>query len=299
MILDEYVIISEVEDKLDKLPDSLKADLQKVADDNKVLLMSYIAPEMIRKSPASYGYASIKIRDLYKIEEEIEKLKASKQLPKKLHLIIQTPGGELYTTIKIAKYLQSIFGDQIEAYVPYEAASGGTILCLAAKTITMDNASNLTPIDPQLSYKDETVSANSYEQALDDFKKEYGKISPVEIPPPYQQMGRVFDPIIAKEMDKIARDTLSSSFKLLLKSQIPNPKDPAARRKLFLAAWGLANSDWLHSHVITADEAKDEIGLNIDRSVAKLKLLSLYKKWVSARLKEQTDNHIIECICPK
>lgn len=288
-----------MDDKLNKLPDNLKADLQKVADVNKVLLMSYIAPEVIRKSPASYGYASIKVRDLYKIEAEIEALKEKKKLPKKVHLIIQTPGGELYTAIKIVKYLQSIFGDQIEAYVPYEAASGGTILCLAAKSITMDNASNLTPIDPQVAYKDETISATSYKQALEDFEKEYGKISPIEIPPPYQQMGRVFDPVIAKEMSKIARDTLTVSFKILLKSQSPNPKDPKARRELFLAAWELVNSDWPHSHVITADEAKDEIGLNVDRSAAKLKLLTLYKKWVSARLKEQTDNHIIECICPK
>lgn len=286
-------------DKLKDLDESLKGDLQKVADDNKVLLMSYIAPDMIRKSPVSYGFATIKVQDLYKIEAEIEALKAKKSLPKKLHLIIQTPGGELYTTIKIAKYLQSIFKDQIEAYVPYEAASGGTILCLAAKIIVMDNASNLTPIDPQVPYKNETVSATSYEQAINEFKKDFGLLSPGEIPSPYQQMGRGFDPIIAKEMDKIARDALSTGLKLLLKSQVPNPKKPEERRKLFFAAWSLVNSDWPHSHVITADDARDNIGLNIDTTAPKLELLKLYKKWVSARLKEETDNHVIECFCPK
>jgi hypothetical protein len=86
---------------------------------------------------------------------------------------------------------------------------------------------------------------------------------------------------------------------LLIKSQVPNPKKPEERRKLFLAVWSLVNSDWPHAHVITADDAKEDIGLNIDSSAPKLELLKLYKKWVSARLKEETDNHVIECFCPK
>ena len=163
----------------------------------------------------------------------------------------------------------------------------------------MDNTSNLTPIDPQVSYKDDIVSATSYEQAIKEFKDNYGILSPGEIPCPYQQMGRIFDPVIAKEMDKIASDVLSVGFKLLLKSQKPNPKIPAERRKCFFAAWALCNSDWPHSHVITTDEAKNEIGLNIDNKVAKLKLLELYKKWVSARLIEKRDSHVIECFYPK
>lgn len=288
-----------MEDRLKTLPADLITELQKVADESKVLLMSYIAPEMIRKSPVSMGRASIKIDDLYKIEKEIELLKDKKKLPKKLHLIIQTQGGELYTTIKIAKYLQSIFDDQIEAFVPYEAASGGTILCLAAKIIVMGNTSNLTPIDPQIPYKGDYVSAMSYEQAIKDFNKDYGLLSPDEIQSPFQQMGNMFDPVIAKEMNKMATDVMSVGFQLLLKSQKPNPKIPAERRKCFLTAWSLSNSDWPHTHVITSEEAKDDIGLNIDESVANIKLLTLYKKWVSARLKTPTDKHVIETICPK
>ena len=42
-----------------------------------------------------------------------------------------------------------------------------------------------------------------------------------------------------------------------------------------------------------------KIGLNIDNSSEQLKILSLYKKWVSARLNAEQETHIIEIYYPK
>lgn len=273
----------------------LKNKLQNIANEKKVLLMSFIAPDSIVKtSPISTDYAKIKVQDLYAIEKKIEEVKKVIQLPKELHLIIQTPGGDLYASTKIAMYLQKLFGKNIVAFVPYEAASGGTILCLAAKKIVMDSTSNLTPIDPQVFYGDQRISVTSYEQALKDFKKDFGNFRPQEIPSPYQQLAGRFDPVIAKELSKIAWDNLNVAYGLLLVSQEPKTDDE--KSKIIDAAFKLGNSDSPHSHIINADEASKY--LNIDHSSENLELLTLYKEWISAKLKEETTSHIIDVFYP-
>ena len=181
--------------------------------------MSFIAPDtIVKKSPTSYDYAQITYQDLYNIEKVIEPLKSDGKLPQKLHLVIHSPGGRVDATTKIARYLREHF-KEIEAYVPYEAASGGTVLCLTANLIVMGTTSNLTPIDPQVLYKGRRISATSYEQAIKDMMKKYSTSSPDEIPSPDQQMCNQFDPIIAKEMSKEVLDSLMIALELLDASQ--------------------------------------------------------------------------------
>ncbi len=281
----------------DKLQDDLKKDLQSSSDKYNALLMSFIAPDsIVRKSPVSFDYATIKIQDLYKVESEVEDSRKNGNLPKQLHLIIQTPGGDLSTATKIAFYLQRNFQNNIIAFVPYEAASGGTMLCLSAKNIVMGETSNITPIDPQIPYKYGRISTNTYEQALGEFQKNFGKLKPEEIPSPYQQMANQFDPVIYKEMQKLSWDTANTAYTLLLKSQAP--ENPEQKSKLADTAINLSRSEtWPHSHIIRMDEAI-EIGLNISNDPENLELLRLYKRWVSAKLNEETDSHIIETIVP-
>ncbi len=274
----------------------LNDKLQNTANNDQVLIMSFIAPDsVVRTSPASVSYAKIRANDLYTIEKRIKEVKDKiGELPKNLHLVIHTPGGELYASIKIAKYLQKVFGNNIQAFVPYEAASGGTILCLTANKIVMDAASNLTSIDPQVRYKGQTISVTSYEQALDTFKEEYGNLKPEEIPSPYQQLGSQFDPIIAKEMSKLASDTIWVAYKILKKSQ---GADKEFDLKLYRVALRLGSPDYPHSHVISVDEAK-EFGLSIDESSSSLTLLMNYKAWVSAKLDEKQASHVIDIYYP-
>lgn len=278
------------------LSEELKAKLQKIADDNDVLVMSFIAPDtIVRKSPVAYAYAKITLDDLYKVEKEIENLKTSANLPKKLHLIIHTPGGRVDATTKIARYLRGAF-DEIEAYVPYEAASGGTVLCLAANCIVMGDTSNLTPIDPQIKYKGETVSAVSYEQAIDDMTEKYPTSSPDEIPSPDQQKSNKFDPIIAKEFSKVVLDSLMVAVELLDASQ--SPKKQEDKNKIYRAAFSLTKTVYPHSHQFNAKRARD-IGLTISADVDKMGLLKTYREWVSCKLNEKVTTHIIETYVPK
>ena len=68
---------------------------------------------------------------------------------KGLDLIIHTPGGYPTATESIVKYLHSIFGNDIEVFVPHLAMSAGTMLACASKKIWMGKQSSLGPIDPQ------------------------------------------------------------------------------------------------------------------------------------------------------
>ncbi len=282
--------------ELKEVDSQLSIDLQEIANSNKALLLSFIAPDkIVRKNPNSYDYATITVQDFYNIEKVVERLKDSNSLPDRLHLIIQTPGGELYASTKIIRYLQTNFKN-IEAYVPYEAASGGTMMCLAANFIVMHATSSLTPIDPQIVYKGQRISALTYEQAIQDFQEKFGTFRPDEIPSPHQQLASQFDPVIAKEMRKTVYDSLSVAYDILLKSQ--KPKNEAEKNKLFNLVFALGKTEYPHSHVITIDEAK-KIGLNINLGVDKLNLLKTYKKWVSKRLNEEETSHIIESFCPE
>lgn len=280
----------------EKTETDLKADLQAIATDQNVLVMSFVAPDsIVRKSPIAYDYASITIEDLYQIESKITEMKDKGTLPKKLHLVIQTPGGSLDASVKIAKYLQAVF-EEIEAYVPYEAASGGTILCLAANTIVMDINSDLTPIDPQVPHDGGRIAATSYEQAITYFAEKFPNQRPEELPIPYQQMGNKFNPITLQEMNKVVWDTMTVALGLLKKSQ--KPKTAAEKQVLYDIVFSLGKSDKPHSHVISIEEAR-EIGLNVTTDEDKIKLLGTYKKWVSGMLTRSETKHIVEVYCPE
>ena len=69
---------------------------------------------------------------------------------KGLDLILHTPGGDLAATESIIDYLLRMFHQDIRAIVPQLAMSGGTMMCLACKSIVMGKQSSLCPIDPQL-----------------------------------------------------------------------------------------------------------------------------------------------------
>jgi len=64
-------------------------------------------------------------------------------------IIIHTPGGLLLSAEQIAMALKR-HKAKVTIFVPHYAMSGGTLLCLAADEVVMDENAVLGPIDPQL-----------------------------------------------------------------------------------------------------------------------------------------------------
>jgi hypothetical protein len=276
--------------------ESLTNELQNIANGKEVLILSFVAPDRsVRVSPVGMVYVSIDIDDLYAIEKVVEDLEEAGKLPKKLHLVIQTPGGLVDVSTKIAKYLRSTF-EEIHAFVPYSASSGGTVLCLAANKITMGKMANLTPIDPQVPYEGHRVSANSLQKTVNDFQEKFGKKRPAEIAPPYQQMHDRLDPVMLTEMNKIWRDTAAVAISLLEEAYAPKNKEE--KDVLTVTALTLTFSNSPHGHLIDAQEAAD-IGLRIDVEEESINLLKTYKKWIKSMLGEEQVTHVIKHFSPE
>lgn len=76
-------------------------------------------------------------------------------------LIIHTLGGDLFSSIAIAKMLKSYEGD-VNAIIPKYAMSGGTMISMGADRITMDNNAYMGSIDPQVGSLFTSFSARAW-----------------------------------------------------------------------------------------------------------------------------------------
>jgi ClpP class serine protease len=85
------------------------------------------------------------------INDSEEILRAIRLTPEKMPIdfIVHTPGGLVLSSEQIAMALRRHSG-VVTVFVPHYAMSGGTLLCLAAHEVIMDENAVLGPVDPQL-----------------------------------------------------------------------------------------------------------------------------------------------------
>ncbi len=124
----DTLVESKLDARVKKLEDKLSAD---------VLAFS---------GRIAYG-ADLVIRDA------IEWRKQQKPKRKKLAFFLETEGGYIELTQRIATTLRKHYRI-VEFYVPNAAMSAGTVLVMSGDAIHMDYYSTLGPIDPQLPKRD-------------------------------------------------------------------------------------------------------------------------------------------------
>lgn len=85
------------------------------------------------------------------INDSEEILRAIRLTPEEMPIdfIIHTPGGLVLSAEQIAMALKRHPG-KVTIFVPHYAMSGGTLLCLTADEVVMDENAVLGPVDPQL-----------------------------------------------------------------------------------------------------------------------------------------------------
>ncbi|KAF5045603.1 Serine dehydrogenase proteinase [anaerobic digester metagenome] len=66
-----------------------------------------------------------------------------------IDLILHTPGGLILSSEQIAMALRRHMG-KVTVFVPHYAMSGGTLICLAADEVVMDENAVLGPVDPRI-----------------------------------------------------------------------------------------------------------------------------------------------------
>lgn len=94
-----------------------------------------------------FGVPVYQYIDIEDAEEILRGIREADNSP--IDLILHTPGGQLHSSIQIARALKG-HKSKTRVMVPHYSMSGGTIIALAADEVIMDKDASLGPIDPQI-----------------------------------------------------------------------------------------------------------------------------------------------------
>ena len=210
----DTLVESELDARVKKLEDKLSADV------------------LVFSGRIAFG-ADLVIRDA------IEWRKQQKPKRKKLAFFLETEGGYIELTQRIATTLRKHYRI-VEFYVPDAAMSAGTVLVMSGDAIHMDYYSTLGPIDPQLPKRDGSglVPALGYLKKFEDLMKKAAKggLSTAET----TYLLTMFDPAELYKYEKAIELSVSLLEQWLAKYKFKNWKitknrkltvTPAMRRK--------------------------------------------------------------------
>jgi ClpP class serine protease len=171
------------------------------------------------------------------IEDSEDVLRAIRLTDKNMPLdfILHTPGGLVLAASQIAKAIKR-HPAKTTVFVPHYAMSGGTLIALAANEIVMDPNAVLGPIDPQLG----DFPAASVLKVVDS-----------------KPIRRIDDmTLVLADQSRKAIAQIVALAQELLSGNVPAEQTGAIARRL-------ASGEWTHDFPITAEAAKDLIGLPI------------------------------------
>jgi ClpP class serine protease len=168
-----------------------------------------------------------------------------------IDLILHTPGGLVLAASQIARALMR-HPAKATVFVPHYAMSGGTLIALAADGVIMDRNAVLGPVDPQLG----DFPAASVLEAVE--RKPIARIEDVTL-------------VLADQSRKAIAQVTSLVQELLTDKMPPAKAKEVAHR--------LASGTWTHDFPITAESAKDLIGLPVSTEMPEevYRLTSLYR----------------------
>lgn len=266
-----------------------KEILQEIADKDRSAILAFIAPYIpVRVSPIETQGASIGLSEEFAILSAIEEIKA-KNIDK-LYLLINSPGGYVPSSYKIAKLLRSSFGE-IKAFVPHMAASGGTLMVLAANKVVMGPISHLTPIDTQVTYNGQFVSSYSMSRALSRLTEFFAKITADEAPYPWRAMTDKLDPILMEDWSSYLKEMTNYAVELM---EMSGYKGNVITR----ITNALVFPDEPHTFVIDKDRA-EKIGIQISKTSEDMANIKAMKAWLTGYMLTESQKHIIRYLLPQ
>jgi ClpP class serine protease len=167
-----------------------------------------------------------------------------------IDFIIHTPGGLVLAASQIAKAIKR-HPAKTTVFVPHYAMSGGTLIALAGHQIVMDINAVLGPIDPQLG----DFPAASVLKVVE--QKPIDKIHDLTL-------------VMADQSKKAIAQVTALAQELLSGKLTPERAKEVAHR--------LASGTWTHDFPISAEAAKDLIGLPISTEIPAevFQLITLY-----------------------
>ena len=241
-------------------------------------------------SPVSSAGARINIADEFGVEEALKRIQSdiAKTNTKKAYLLINSLGGELSSSFKIAQAIRDAF-DDITVFVPHIAASGGTLLALAGNKIRMGMMSQLSPVDPQILYSNHGfVSVNSLARTK-RLDRKFEKQREQEIGYPDRRMAEMPEPAVYEEFYGIRRASEKYLAAILKRTKYTKEEID----KIISLIFNLPT----HSFVIGKSVAK-EMGLKVV-SNGDPEEWDLMRDWFAKYVDQETDRHFIRYCIPR
>jgi len=261
-------------------------NIMEFAKNHKRVLIAFIAPCVgVKVSPVDEARASIGLLDEFGIDALIRKLKSTNI--KNAYLLVNSPGGAMSSSYKIAMAIRSIF-DNIITFVPHIAASGGTLLALTGDKIVMGPMSHLTPLDVQIRYKGGSISAATFMKFFSRASRWFEKTLPEEAPYPRKALADKLDPFLMEDWSGLMETAMKYVSDILGLAGYKKKEEIAQKIVMTFPS---------HSYVINYDEAK-KIGLKVDKETNYNETWDIMRYWLSRYIFEQEITHCIRYVVP-
>ncbi|GAA3223358.1 SDH family Clp fold serine proteinase [Actinocorallia longicatena] len=178
-----------------------------------------------------------------------------------LHLVLQTPGGDPETAIRLVRAAQSRC-KELTVVVPDMAKSAGTLLAMGAHHILMGPTSDLGPVDPQLQAPNgRLISCNDLINAVDR------AMSDVQASPETYTLHSALLANVDAITVQFARSAIARTDELVAEALSSRPDRPTEELAELSASLKDALVDKTNSHnaVVGADAAK-KAGLPVTKA---------------------------------
>lgn len=262
--------------------------LNKISKQQKAVLLAFIAPYAGRKiTPTKIIRAQMGLSEEFGMETVIDEIKNETNVSK-LVLLLNSPGGLIQSSYKVARALRNNF-EEIIVFVPHIAASGGTLVALTGNEIVMGMMSQLTPLDPQSEdEKGKLISALSVIQAFQNVTEFFSDKTVDDAPYTFRALADKFDAIeideaisVMKLMEDYIREILEGC----------NYSTDVCKN----IAKSLVGGFREHGEVINIDKAK-EMGIKVVGDTKYPNEWNKLRGWLGKYLLQSADKHIIRYV---
>lgn len=279
--------ITEIIDVKEEDDQKLSEKLTQISKKHDAVLMACIAPYVgLKISPTKTINAQMGLSEEFAVETAINQIQAKTDV-RKLMLLVNSPGGLVQSSYKVARALRKTF-KEIIVFVPHIAASGGTLLALTGNKIVMGMMSQLSPLDPQAKIEGGAVSANSVVDAHQFVTKLFDDLSVEDAPYSYKALADKCDGVDI-------RDALASLS--LMEEYIHEILEDCgySKEKCKKISHNIVRGFKTHDEVINIDKAK-KLGLNVISHSDFPTEWNLFREWLAKYMLQSADKHVIRFV---
>jgi hypothetical protein len=279
--------ITEIIDVKEEDDQKLSEKLTEISKKHDAVLMACIAPYVgLKISPTKTINAQMGLPEEFAVETAINQIQA-KTDARKLLLLVNSPGGLVQSSYKIARALRKTF-KEIIVFVPHIAASGGTLLALAGNKIVMGMMSQLSPLDPQAKVEEGAVSANSVVDAHEFVTRLFDDVSVEDAPYSYKALADKCDGVDIR--DALASLSLMEEYIREIIEDCGYSKEECKK-----ISHSIVRGFKTHDEVINIDKAK-KLGLNVVSHSDFPTEWNLFREWLAKYMLQSADKHVIRFV---